>query len=91
MLLFVGLFTTSKRGIAVANKAEELRRRTPIVDKTETSLDFTILGLREEDIEAVKKEIQKCCQQESADIQVHGEEYSSIIKFLDQYQVSCTG
>ena len=57
------------------------------VEKAAATLDFTILGLKKENIEAVKREIQKCCRQESADILISGPEYSEIIKFLDQYKV----
>ena len=89
MNLFPGFLTASRNGVPMANKAGQLERRMPVVDKTTTSLDFTILGLKRQEIETVKQEIKKCCQQESSDILVDGEEYSNIIKFLDQYQVFC--
>ena len=57
------------------------------VEKAAATLDFTILGLKKENIEAVKRKIQNCCQKESSDILISGPEYSDIIKFLDQYKV----
>ena len=51
------------------------------------ALELTILALRKEDIEAVKKDVKKCCEQESADVLISGKEYSSIIKGLNQLQV----
>ena len=57
------------------------------VEKSAATLDFTILGLKRENIEATKKAIQSCCQKESADIIIAGPEYSEIIKFLDQFKV----
>ena len=62
--------------------------KVPIaIEKAATTLDLTILGLKKENIEAAKKEIQNCCKKESADILIAGPEYSEIIKFLDQYKV----
>ena len=57
------------------------------VEKIAATLDFTILGLKKENIEAVKREIQNCCLKESADILISGPEYSEIIMVLDQFKV----
>ena len=55
------------------------------VEKIAATLDFTILGLKKENIEAAKREIQNCCQKESADILISEPEYSEIIMVLDQF------
>ena len=51
------------------------------------TLELTILALRKEDIEAVKKDVKKCCEQESADVLISRKEYSNIIKGLNKLQV----
>ena len=58
-----------------------------MVDKSATTLSLTIAGLTNDGIEAVKQEIKKCCERESADIYISGSMYSDIIKNLDQLQV----
>ena len=58
-----------------------------MVSKVCATLEFIILGLRKDDIEAVKREIEKCCSQESADNLIAGPEYCDIIKVLTQQQV----
>ena len=50
-------------------------------------LELTILALKKEDIEAVKKDVKKCCEEESADVLISGKEYSNIIKDLNTLQV----
>ena len=52
-----------------------------------TSLEFTIMGLRKEDIHAVKMAIDRCCTQESKDMLIQEKEYSDIIKILNNRQV----
>ena len=61
-----------------------------MVSKACATLEFVILGLRKEDIEAVKREIDKCCSEESADNLIAGPEYSDVIKELTQQQVDST-
>ena len=51
------------------------------------TLELTILALRKEDIEAVKKDVKKCCQQESADVLISRKEYLDTIKDLNKLQV----
>ena len=51
------------------------------------ALELSILALRKEDIEAVKKDVKKRCEEESADVLISGKEYSNIIKDLDMLQV----
>ena len=58
-----------------------------LFDKETSSLDMTLVGLRREDIETAKKEIKKCCRQESADNYVSGKDLSDIIRNLSQSQV----
>ena len=59
-----------------------------MVSKACATLEFVILGLRKEDIEAVRREIDKCCSEESADNLIAGPEYSDVIKVLTQQQVT---
>ena len=51
-----------------------------------------IKGIKKRDIETVKREIDKCCEEESADVQISGSEnninYSEIIAMLDRDQVT---
>ena len=61
-----------------------------MVSKACATLEFVILGLRKDDIEAVKREIDKCCSEESADNLIAGPEYSDVIKVLTQQQVHYT-
>ena len=68
-----------------ANDSEE--KTSSRRSDTEVTLEFTILALRKEDIEAVKKDVKKCCEQERADVLISRKEYSNIIKGLDKSQV----
>ena len=61
-----------------------------MVSKACATLEFVILGLRKDDIEAVKRETDKCCSEESADNLIAGPEYSDVIKELTQQQVDST-
>ena len=56
-------------------------------NETATALELTILALRKEDIEAVKKDVKRSCEEESADVLISGKEYSNIIKGLNTLQV----
>ena len=60
----------------------------PAVPKTSATLEFTILGLKKEDIDAVKADIDKCCSEEATDKYVSGPEFSDIIQCLDQSKVN---
>ena len=58
------------------------------VPKTSATLEFTILGLKKGDIDAVKAEIDKCCSEEATDKNISGPEFSDIIQCLDQSKVN---
>ena len=62
--------------------------RTPLVPKTSSSIEFTILGLNQENMEAAKAEIDQCCSDEAADTYISGPEFSDIIHCLDPSKVS---
>ena len=59
-------------------------------DKKISTLDMTIVGLRRETIETVKREIKKCCRQESADTSISRKDLSDIIGNLSPSQVCFT-
>ena len=61
-----------------------------LFDKETSSLDMTIVGLRREDIDTAKREIKKCCRQESADNYISGKDLSDIIRHLSKSQVCFT-
>ena len=87
----VGLFGSKSKAIPIENNESTRPQTEPIVPHyvpvESTSINFTILGTRKEDIEAVKRNIDKCCDEESVDIQIYGDDYSDIIKTLDPTQV----
>lgn len=68
-----------------ANDSEE--KTSSSRNEAASTLELTILALRKEDIEAVKKDVKKCCEQESADVLISRKEYSNIIKGLNKLQV----
>ena len=88
---FAGLFGSKSKAIPIEDKESTRPKTKPIVPHyvpmESTSINFTILGTHKEDIEAVKRNIDKCCDEQSVDIQIYGDDYSDIIKTLEPTQV----
>ena len=87
---FPGFFRSGKGDAETFPGYRNPMRKVPIkhkVPKTSAALDFTILGLKRQNIQAAKSDIDRCCAEEAADNYISGSEFSDIIASLDQSEV----
>ena len=83
------MFTAGAGDSSLETEEEDVvEKPAPTLPRTSAILEFTILGLKRGDIDAVKAEIEKCCSEEAADKYISGPEFSDIIQCLDEAKVN---